>query len=295
MPRSTSARNSCQARLKWAFFARSGSWLSRIEALHRAAAVAAAGEDVEQHPVRDLEARAEPLGRRAHQPLERLEVPVGEVVLGRLALDDLLAVLRLLPEPAGSRSRAPGPGPPRSRCRRSPSCPARPAIWWKSRAERTAVFCPSNLHRREKSTVRIGTLIPTPSVSVPQMTLSRPACASCSTSTRYFGSSPAWWTPIPCLSHLRTVGAVRAREAETRDRGPDRVLLLARAEVEAREVLRAVGGVLLREVDDVDGRLALRGELVERLRERDLGVGVLERHRPLAGLHDGGRAARCAG
>ncbi|MCY1239523.1 hypothetical protein D9M72_523200 [compost metagenome] len=44
----------------------------------------------------------------------------------------------------------------------------------------------------------MGTLIPTPSVSVPQMTLSRPACASCSTSRRYFGSMPAWWTPMPC-------------------------------------------------------------------------------------------------
>ena len=49
--------------------------------------------------MRHLEARGEPLGRRADEPLEGLEVPVGEVVLGRLALDDLLAVLRLLPEP----------------------------------------------------------------------------------------------------------------------------------------------------------------------------------------------------
>ena len=68
---------------------------------------------------------------------------------------------------------------------------------------------------------------------------------------------------------------------------PDRVLLLARAEVQAREVLRAVRGVLLREVDDVDRRLVLRDELLQGLRERDLGVGVLERHRPLHRLHDG--------
>ena len=32
---------------------------------------------------------------------------------------------------------------------------------------------------------------------MPQMTLSSPACASCSTSRRYFGSIPAWCTPIP--------------------------------------------------------------------------------------------------
>ena len=48
------------------------------------------------------------------------------------------------------------------------------------------------------STVRIGTLMPTPRVSVPQMTLSRPAWASVSTSRRYRGSIPAWWTPMPC-------------------------------------------------------------------------------------------------
>ena len=48
------------------------------------------------------------------------------------------------------------------------------------------------------STVRIGTLMPTPRVSVPQMTLSSPAWASVSTSRRYRGSMPAWWTPMPC-------------------------------------------------------------------------------------------------
>src|SRR5256885_10857047 len=55
----------------------------------------------------------------------------------------------------------------------------------------SAVFSPSNLHSRVKSTVRIGTLMPTPSVSVPQIILSNPFCANCSTSTRYFGSRPA--------------------------------------------------------------------------------------------------------
>jgi hypothetical protein len=35
-----------------------------------------------------------------------------------------------------------------------------------------------------KSTVRMGTFMPTPSVSVPQMSLSRPCCASFSTSSR---------------------------------------------------------------------------------------------------------------
>ncbi len=55
------------------------------------------------------------------------------------------------------------------------------------------------------STVRIGTLIPTPSVSVPQMTFSSPAWARVSTSRRYFGSMPAWWTPMPCLTSRDSV------------------------------------------------------------------------------------------
>ena len=46
-------------------------------------------------------------------------------------------------------------------------------------------------------TVRIGTLMPTPRVSVPQMTFSRPAWARVSTSRRYLGSMPAWCTPMP--------------------------------------------------------------------------------------------------
>ena len=49
----------------------------------------------------------------------------------------------------------------------------------------------------------MGTLMPTPRVSVPEMTSSRPLSASCSMRRRYFGSIPAWWTPTPCSSSLR--------------------------------------------------------------------------------------------
>ena len=78
-----------------------------------------------------------------------------------------------------------------------PARPARPAIWWNSRAWSRRVFSPSNLDSAVSSTVRIGTLIPTPSVSVPQMTLSSPSWASFSTRRRYLGSMPAWCTPMP--------------------------------------------------------------------------------------------------
>ncbi len=61
---------------------------------------------------------------------------------------------------------------------------------------------PSNLQSWVNRTERMGTLIPTPSVSVPQMTLRSPRWVSFSTSTRYFGSSPAWWMPMPWRSSL---------------------------------------------------------------------------------------------
>ena len=79
-----------------------------------------------------------------------------------------------------------------------PARPARPAIWWNSRARSVRTRVPSYFVSAVNSTVRMGTLTPTPSVSVPQMTFSRPACASFSTSRRYFGSIPAWCTPMPC-------------------------------------------------------------------------------------------------
>ena len=79
----------------------------------------------------------------------------------------------------------------------NPRRPARPEICLNSRTERSPTFVPSNFASFVKRTVRIGMFTPTPSVSVPQMTWRRPFCASFSTRRRYFGRSPAWWTPIP--------------------------------------------------------------------------------------------------
>mmetsp|Transcript_25062 Transcript_25062/g.40215 ORF Transcript_25062/g.40215 Transcript_25062/m.40215 type:complete len:293 (-) Transcript_25062:102-980(-) len=79
----------------------------------------------------------------------------------------------------------------------NPRRPARPAICWNSRVLRSRTLLPSNLHSCVKSTVRMGTLTPTPRVSVPQMHLSSPLPASFSTSSLYLGSRPAWCTPMP--------------------------------------------------------------------------------------------------
>ncbi len=65
-----------------------------------------------------------------------------------------------------------------------PARPARPAIWWNSLAWSRRVTLPSYLLSEVMSTVRIGTLMPTPRVSVPQITLSSPAWARVSTRRR---------------------------------------------------------------------------------------------------------------
>ena len=83
---------------------------------------------------------------------------------------------------------------------------------------------------------------------------------------------------------LADVGAVRAAEREAGDARGDLGLLLPGADLEAGEILRAARRVRLREVDDVDRRLALVDQLLDRVRQRNLGVGVLERHRAIAGL-----------
>jgi hypothetical protein len=66
----------------------------------------------------------------------------------------------------------------------NPARPARPAICRNSRVRSTRDRLPSNFASPVNSTVRIGTLMPTPRVSVPQMTWSWPVCASCSTNRR---------------------------------------------------------------------------------------------------------------
>ena len=65
-----------------------------------------------------------------------------------------------------------------------PARPARPAIWWNSRADSTRLVVPSYFDNAVKRTVRMGTFIPTPSVSVPQTTFSSPSWHSLSTSRR---------------------------------------------------------------------------------------------------------------
>jgi hypothetical protein len=68
-------------------------WLRAGDHLHQPpVAPGIALQDLQQHPVRDLEARLERLGRPLAQPLEGALVPVDEPLLGRLAQDHLLGL-----------------------------------------------------------------------------------------------------------------------------------------------------------------------------------------------------------
>ena len=65
-----------------------------------------------------------------------------------------------------------------------PARPARPTIWWNSRLRRRRILVPSNLVSWVSTTVWMGTLMPTPRVSVPQMTGRSPCWARRSTKSR---------------------------------------------------------------------------------------------------------------
>ena len=167
---------------------------------HRGERVAGAGDDVQHHGVGDLEARGQRLGVGRDEPLER-RLPPGHEALRRLLAHHLAPCLRVI---AGL-----GQGllvlhhvlggldhDSAGRVVTGPAGPAGDLV--KLRLCRSRVFFPSYLDKAVNRTVRIGTLMPTPRVSVPQMTLSSPAWVSVSTSRRYLGSMPAWCTPMPC-------------------------------------------------------------------------------------------------
>ena len=264
------------------------------ERLHGAAAVARAGEDVEEHAVRHLEARRQPLGGSGHQALERLQVPVGEIVLGGLPLDDLPAVLRLLVEPEVldevlRRLRHHEADLVEALASGAAGDLVEVAGGEDRRLLAIELAEPREEHRADRHVDAHAERIRAAD------DLEEPALGELLDEDAVLGEQAGVVQADPLLQPFAYVGAVGAREAEALDRFRDGVLLLAGAEVQAREVLGAGRGVLLREVDDVDRCLVLRDELLHHLRQRDLGIGVLEGHRPFDGLHGRRRPAVEAG
>ncbi len=197
------------------------------QALHRPPAVAPAREHVQEHAVRHLEARRQPLGRRAHQPLEGREVPVGEVVLRRPPLDDLLSVLRLLAQAQvldhvlrGLRhdiaevveALPPGAAGDLVEVARGEDRGLLPVELAQTRKE----------HRADRhvdaDAERVGAADD----------LEQPLLRELLGEHAVLRQQARVVQADPLLQPLADVGAVRAREAEARDLGGDGVLLLAR-------------------------------------------------------------------
>ena len=197
IPRFTKARKSCQARRRWASLAFSDSWLSRTS------------RRMARQPSPFLERTLSSIpwdtwkretSRSGWAPMSRWKVFSSQATKLRSGgwrftnfFPGFWASLAFSMTCSGAWATT----QPRSS---KPFRPARPEIWWKSLALRMAVFCPSYLQSFVKSTVRMGTLMPTPRVSVPQMILSSPFWASRSTRMRYLGRSPAWCRPMPWRS-----------------------------------------------------------------------------------------------
>ena len=142
---------------------------------------------------------------------------------------------------------------------------------------------PSNFASPLKSTVRIGTLMPTPSVSVPQMTVSRPGLRERLHQPPVARQHPGVVHADPTAEQLLQ----RLAEARPEPEAAQPVLerldgLLGRArprDVEQRDGVLDGGG--LGEVHDVDRRLLRRDDLLERLVEVRQRVGEGQRHRSL--------------
>ena len=81
---------------------------------------------------------------------------------------------------------------------------------------------------------------------------------------------------------LRSIGT---GELEPLKRAGDRRLFLARANINAREILRALRRFQLSKMHNVNRSFALCRQSFERLRQRRLGIRILQRNRPLFGLH----------
>ena len=172
------------------------------------------------------------LGLGVLQALEGLVRPVDEPLRRLLAHDPaaLLDVVAGLREQPGVLDTCSGACTTTVPTVSKPARPARPAIWWNSRAlssracaRRRTWSAPVN------STVRIGTLMPTPRVSVPQMTLSRPAWASCLHQPAVVGQHPGVVHADPVAHQPRQRLAEAGGEPEVADQVGDGLLLLARA------------------------------------------------------------------
>ena len=76
--------------------------------------------------------------------------------------------------------------------------------------------------------------------------------------------------------------AIRTRELSPLHEFLDTGLFSRRAEVETHKVLRSLGGIILREVDEINGCFILSDQFLQRHIHRSLDIAELKRHRTLS-------------
>ena len=231
--------------------------------------------------MRDREARLEALRAGADEPLERLPVP-GREAARRLPPDHLLAGLRLLRQPpvldhvlgglghdVAALVEALAPGPARDLVEVAGREHGRLlAVVLREAAEQHGAD-----RHVDADAQRVGAADDLQQAPLGEL-LGQHAVAR----------QQAGVVDADAVLQPRAYpGAVGRREAHVLDRRAQRLLLVARRDAQAGERLRALGGVLLREVDHVDGDPVGLDQPLHGPRQRFFRVGVLQRNRPLAG------------
>ena len=176
-----------------------------------------------------------------------------------------------------------------------PARPARPTIWWNSRALSIRCFVPSNFVRPVSSdgadrhvdadAEGVG------AADDLEQAVLRELLDEAAVLRQHARVVHADAVPHEPRERAAEAGA----EAEAADAGRDRVALLARRDLDGHEALGPLEGGRLREVDDVDGRAVLLEQLLDGLVEGRDGIRELERDGTLGAGDDGGGAAGAAG
>ena len=92
------------------------------------------------------------------------------------------------------------------------------------------------------------------------------------------------------LEQALDVLAVRTRKALALQRFADDLLFFLRTEIGAEQILRDLGGLALRKIDDIDRRAPFANELGNGLVKRVFRIAEIQRHRTLGRTHNGGSA-----
>ena len=259
--------------------------------------VALAGQDVDEHRVRDAHPRCQRLGLGRDEALEGLLRPADEAVGGLLALDLALllrVVTRLLDGPVvlddvvGSLGDDPAAhveprptGPPDDLVELARlEHPLLRAVELRQPGEHDRADRHVDAHAQ-----RVGAADDLEQAVLRELLDEPPVLRQ-----------HAGVVHADAVAHETRERAPEARaEAEAADAGRDRVALLARRDLDRHEALRPLEGRRLREVHDVDGGAVLLEQLLDGLVERGDGIRELERHGTLRAGDDGGDATRATG